>query len=117
MAATARVILMVDPEEKARWTVEASKAGISTAEFLRRAAADGVAPALSAKDDGLIRLAVEQISSSLRNMIATLDAVLDKPPPVIDAEHEAKIRAEVIAEFGGRLPRVTWFERAEDLAA
>ena len=78
MAATARMILQVDPVEKARWTAAARKAGISTSEFVRRAAAaPEVDPELilTREEAELIRGLSVELKGAAGRMAENLDAL------------------------------------------
>lgn len=105
MSGSARMILAVDPDEKARWTAEAQKAGISTAEYLRRAAA-AYDPAIDPEEAELVRAAIAEITASATRMIAQLDETLASLRDLDDPEHEARTRARIMAELAANPPRL-----------
>ena len=99
MPATARMIMMVEPTEKARWKAKAAEAGISTAEFLRRAASEGTEPRLPPAESELASVAIAEINGSIQRMIDRLDTVLNRPPPALNAKREREVREAATAEF------------------
>ena len=117
MAATARMILQVDPAEKARWTAAARKAGISTSEFVRRAAA---APAIDPEltltpvEAEFLKLAAVEINAAAARMAANLDSIHAKLAGLNDPEWYEKIRVRVRAELEASGERLD-FDRLRDL--
>lgn len=125
MAATARMILQVDPAEKARWTAEARKAGISTSEFVRRRAA-GADPdpdlLLTPEEAEAIKLMTVEINSAAVRMAAKLDAMHASLAEFHDPDWYERIRVRVRAELeasGERLDldKLRELGRLRDLAA
>lgn len=116
MASTARMILVVDPAEKTRWTAEARKAGISTAEYLRRAAA-AFDPRLDPDEAELVRAAIAEITASATRMIAQLDETLASLDDLNDPEHEVRVRARIMAELEANPPRLDFSGFADRAAA
>lgn len=100
MVATARMILHVDPLEKARWTAEARKAGISTSEFVRQAAAahdpDLV---LTPQDAELLRIMAAEINAAATRMATNLDAMSATLAEIADPERNERIRAKALADL------------------
>ena len=115
MAASARMILMVDPAEKTRWTEEASKDGISTAEFLRRAATR-YDPMLTESEEAVATVALGEINAALERMILRLDQTLESSQPMNDPEVEAAYRVKVMAELQANPPPLD-IGRLRELAA
>lgn len=115
MAASARMILMVDPGEKSRWAAEAGKDGISTAEFLRRAAAR-YDPLLAQGEEEIATVAISEINAALERMIVRLDGALATSQPMNDPVHEAEYRAKVMAELRANPPQLD-LSRLRELAA
>lgn len=115
MASTARMILMVEPTEKARWAADARKAGISTAEFLRRAAAVYDAELTPAEVE-VAKLLVAEMQASVERMIARVDATLASSAGHDDDERETSYRAKVMAELAANPPGLD-FSRLRNLAA
>jgi hypothetical protein len=114
MASTARMILVVEPAEKARWEKEAKKAGISTAEFLRRAAA--VYDSEFTPDEMLmLEAAAKEMNASVGRMVATLDATLAVMRDANDPDRDARLKAKVMAELEGK--PVLDLARLRDFAA
>ena len=105
MASTARMILLVEPDEKARWTDEAKKAGISTAEYIRRAAAV-YDPELSPADIEMFRTLTAEASASLARSTAMLDDMIASLKDLNDPAREAEVRARVMAELEANPPRL-----------
>ena len=101
MASTARMILAVEPDEKSRWEAEARKAGISTAEYLRRAAAQ-YDPEISPDEMRLLEALMEEFNASLGRMVATLDGTLASLREANDPERDAHFKAKVMAELEGK---------------
>lgn len=115
MASTARMILMVEPVEKARWTADARKAGISTAEFLRRAAAV-YDPELTPAEAEVAHLLIAEMQASVERMIARVDATLATVAAQDDDGRERQYRAKVMAELTANPPRLD-FSQLRGLAA
>lgn len=114
MSGSARMILAVDPDEKARWTAEAHKAGISTAEYLRRAAA-AYEPEFSAEEQAQLIAATAEVNAALKRMVASLDRTIASLREANDPERDARIKAKVMAELAGK-PRLD-LARLRDFAA
>lgn len=95
--ASQRFVMVVDPLERAGWGERAAKAGLTTAEFVRRAAS-AYDPEDAALLDELELLlpefnaAIDNILSNIAKMNATLDYALD---PQRDVEARAKARAAI----------------------
>ena len=105
MSGSARMILAVEPDEKRRWEGEARKAGISTAEFLRRAAA-AYDPSVDPAEIEQVRAAIAEMSASATRMIATLDETLATLEAMDDPERDAKTRARIMTELEANPPRL-----------
>ena len=105
MAGSARMILAVDPDEKSRWESEAQKAGISTAEFLRRAAAQ-YDPEITPDEMLMLEAAVKELNASAGRMLANLDATLATLAAMNDPGRDARTRARVMAELEANPPRL-----------
>lgn len=116
MASTARMILVVEPAEKARWTADARKAGISTAEYLRRAAAV-YDPELTPADIEMIRTLTVEASASIARSTAMLDAMIDSLDNLNDPAHEAQLRTRIMAELEADPPRLDFSVFANHSAA
>ena len=71
MAATARLIVLMEPEEKASLDAEAAAARVSTAEFVRRRLAGRVAP----DEQSLLEL-LARLEPHVRAACTTIDANL-----------------------------------------
>lgn len=100
MAATARMILQVDPAEKARWTAEARKAGISTSEFVRRAAAEHDPDLVLSPEDGeLLRLMAAEVTAAAARMAEKLDAMSASLAEFHDPDRTEKMRAQARREL------------------
>lgn len=119
MAATARMILQVDPAEKARWTAAARKAGISTSEFVRRrAGAAEVDPELviTPAEAELLKWAAVEINAAAARMAANLDAIHANLAEFHDPNWYEKIRARVRSELEASGERLD-LAKLRDLAA
>lgn len=121
MAATARMILQVDPAEKARWTVEAHKAGISTSEFVRRAAAEHDPELIITPQEAeILRVMTAEVNAAAARMAANLDSISATVREIIadlnDPVRDAEIRAQVRAEFAASGMKFD-FSRLRDIAA
>ena len=96
--ASARVVVLMPPDEKARITVAARRAGISVGEFMRRSAAGRIS-------DGDLETALEQRRPELELVLDELEAsserahaALDSALAVIDSlQHRNRARAERVA--------------------
>ena len=112
MASTARMILLVDPDEKARWTDEARKVGISTAEYIRRAAAN-YDPELNSDEAKLLKAATVEVGASIERTAAMLDRSIAEMREANDPDRDARFRAKVMAEIdampGDNLSRLREF--------
>ena len=117
MAATARMILQVDPAEKARWAAEAGRAGISTAEYLRRAAAAfDPANEFGPGEAEMLRLLASELNDAATRIAANLDAALATARELNDPGREAAIKARVMAELEASGERLD-FARLRGLSA
>ncbi len=114
MASTARMILVVDTAEKARWTAEAKKAGISTAEYLRRAAAV-YDPDFTPEESAMLAAATQEVVASIGRMATTLDATIAGMREANDPDRDARFKAKVMAELAGK--PVLDLARLRDFAA
>lgn len=103
MASTARMILVVEPAEKARWAADARKAGISTAEYLRRAAAV-YDPDLDPDETGVLKAATAEVLASIGRMAASFDKAISEMREANDPERDARFRAKAMAEIIGKPP-------------
>lgn len=101
MSGSARMILVVEPAEKARWTMEAKKAGISTAEYLRRAAAV-YDPELTPEETRMLEEATREVIASIGRMAATLDDTLAVMREANDPDRDARIKSKVMTELEGK---------------
>ena len=102
MAATARMILQVDPAEKARWTAEARRAGVSTSEFVRRrTGAPELDPDLviTASEAEVLKWAAVEITEAAERMAKKLDAMHASLSEFHDPDWYEKIRVRVRAEL------------------
>lgn len=98
MAATARMILQVDPAEKARWTAEARKAGISTSEFVRRAAAEHDPElVITAEESEALKWATAEIAAAAARIAQNLDAIEADLKAMLDPNRDEQIRREARA--------------------
>lgn len=97
MASSQRFVMMVDPAERAEWGERAARAGITTAELVRR----GVSAYHPDEDELRTALelllpefhaAVDRIDRTLTHTIAGLDAALD---PAREAEMRSRARASI----------------------
>ena len=121
MAATARMILHVDPGEKARWVAEARKAGISTSEFVRRAAA-GHDPDLviTPEEAEMLKQVTAEVNAATARMASNLDAISATIAGIRadfhdEARHE-EIRAAARAEYVALGSDFDLFKRLRELA-
>lgn len=103
MASTARMILLVEPYEKARWTADARKAGISTAEYIRRAAAV-YDPELTPADIEMIRTMTAEVSASIARSAVMLDGMIASLKEASDPAHEVALRQRIMAELAANPP-------------
>ncbi len=97
MAATQRFVMMVDPAERAAWGVRAADVGVTTAEFVRRAASIYDPEQLDQQRElsallPELRSAAGAMRTSLAEAKAALAYALD---PERDREARAKARAEI----------------------
>lgn len=117
MASTARMILVVEPAEKARWMADARKAGVSTAEYLRRAAAV-YDPELTPADIEMIRALTIEAGASIARSTAMLDAMIARLDDLGDPAQEARLREQIMAELRADPPRLDFsvFARAATAA-
>ena len=97
--ASQRFVMMVDPAEREEWRAKASRAGITTAEFIRRAVAwydPEDADALTELEVLMpeFQAALSGIHQSLDHSIAALKWATD---PQRDVESRAKVEAELAA--------------------
>lgn len=116
MASTARMILLVEPDEKARWTAEAVKAGISTAEYIRRAAAV-YDPALTPADIEIIRTMTAEVGASIARSAAMLDGMIASLKDAADPALEVALRQRIMAELEASPPRLDFSAFAGQPAA
>lgn len=100
MAATARMILQVDPAEKARWTAEAKKAGISTSEFVRRAAAvHDPELVVTPEEAEALRAMTAEVDAAIARMAENLSAMSADLAEFHDPDLLEKSRARARAEL------------------
>ena len=116
MASTARMILLVEPDEKARWTADARKAGISTAEYIRRAAAV-YDPELTPADIEMIRTMTTEVSASISRSAAMLDGMIASLHEAGDPAHEIALRQRIMAELEADPPCLDFSAFANQPAA
>lgn len=105
MSGAARMILAVDADEKARWSSAATKAGISTAEYLRRAAAV-YDPELTPEETELARTVIAEVNASVARMLVQLDEMLATLNDMNDPGHDARTRGRIMAELEADPPRL-----------
>ena len=103
MASSARMILLVEPDEKARWTDEARRAGISTAEYIRRAAAvydTDVDP----DEAAMLKAATAEVNASIARTAANLDKTIAEMRDANDPGRDARFKAKAMAEIAAMPP-------------
>ncbi|HLY55413.1 MAG TPA: hypothetical protein VKS60_07650 [Stellaceae bacterium] len=79
MAATARLVVQMTPEEKSALDACARRAGVSTAEFVRRRVGDDDIEAYREEIEALLKIieaAATRILASLDGAVATAEAIL-----------------------------------------
>lgn len=97
--ATARVVVLMPPNEKERITAAARRAGISVGEFMRRSAAgrmsDGDLEAALERRRPDLELLLDELEASSERAHAALDSALS----VIESlpQHRNRTRAERVA--------------------
>lgn len=92
-AATERVPVLMTPAEKKRVVSKANKAGLTTGEYMRRAA-EGYRPA---DDDKALEAMISEMNKATRNAEAAIDdalAFVEASNKRIE-EMEAKVNSEV----------------------
>jgi hypothetical protein len=95
---SSQFIITLDPSEKARWKSAADAAGVSMAEYVRRAVQTSeFAP--SADEIAAARRLAGEINASVDRMEAMLDRTLERINDVIDPVKEADRRTQILAEL------------------
>ncbi|MBK1839775.1 hypothetical protein JHL17_20420 [Azospirillum sp. YIM B02556] len=87
MAATARLVVQMTPEEKRRLERRAKSAGVSTAEFVRRRITDDDLAEHREEIEGLL----DALSAAEPGIIARLDAALAETEALTAALRERRV--------------------------
>jgi hypothetical protein len=91
-------LITLDPDEKRRWKSAADAAGISMAEYVRRAV-QAAADAPTAEEIAAARRLASEINASVERMEVMLDRTLARIASVLDPEVEAARRDRILAEL------------------
>lgn len=94
MAATERVVVLMEPSQKLRLTKQARAAGLSVGEYIRNRALD---------EDEILKALIAELKASTAKAITAIDETLARMDAreKARAEREAEIRAEVEAQLAG----------------
>lgn len=91
-------LINVDRAEKARWKRAAEAAGITMAEYVRRAVRQADEAPTTDEIAAVRRLAVE-VNAAADRIGATLDRTLSRIDALLDPAHEQRRRDEIMAEI------------------
>lgn len=97
-ARTTQFLLTLDRSEKERWRAAADQAGISIAEYVRRAVQRAEEFPSDAEVSEATRLA-RDVQAAVGRMETRLDGALAKVAELLDDEREARRREEIFGEL------------------
>ena len=98
-------LMTVDPAEKRRWKAAADTAGVSMAEYVRRAVASA-ADAPSAAEIADARALAAEVRQATLRIEAMLDRTIGRIEAVLDPTAEDARRAEILAGIETRGERL-----------
>jgi len=104
-AGSTQFIITLDRTEKARWRAAAEDAGVSIAEYVRRAVQQS-AEAPTAAEIAEARALAAEVNAAAGRMEAMLDRTLAQIAEMVDADAEAERRTQILRELDARGERL-----------
>ena len=97
-ARTSGFLITIDTAEKARWKRSAAAAGLTMAEYVRRAVRQ-VDDAPTADEIAAARRLTTEINAAAKRMATKFDLTLGRIEQLLDPVHEQERRSEILAQL------------------